>query len=124
MRYLASMKNTTSLPLNFKISHGEIASIHDKKFIFALISSRMKKSVISFHLLYRGTDCKDWTHGGVHSRIDNRGPTVVLMKIKQTGRRCGGFTSVPWDSTTGDYKKDEHAFLFSLDLKTHYPVIN
>jgi hypothetical protein len=82
------------------IRWSEIASISDKKFIFEIISSRMKKSVISFILLYRGTDCKEWTHAGVHSRVDNRGPTVVLMKIKQTGRRCGGFTSVSWDGTT------------------------
>jgi hypothetical protein len=86
------------------IMWSEIASFHDRKFIFGLISSRMNKSVISFQLLYRGTDCKEWTHKGVHSRVDNRGPTVSLMKIKQTGRRCGGFTSVPWDSTTGGYK--------------------
>jgi len=83
----------------------------------------MKKSVISFELLYRGTDCNEWTHKVVHSRIDKRGPTVVLMKIKQTGRRCGGFTSVPWEST-GNYKQDEYAFLFSLDLNTHYGVID
>ena len=63
----------------------------------------MKKSVISFHLLYRGTDCNEWTAKGVHSRVDNRGPTVTLMKIKQSGRRCGGFTSVSWEST-GNYK--------------------
>jgi hypothetical protein len=60
----------------------EIASYHDRKFIFDIISSRMKKSVISFHLLYRGTDCNEWTHKGVHSRIDKIGPTVTLMKIK------------------------------------------
>ena len=64
----------------------------------------MKKAVISFELLYRGTDCNEWTAKGVHSRVDNRGPTVVLMKIAQTERRCGGFTSVPWDSTTDRYK--------------------
>jgi hypothetical protein len=83
----------------------------------------MKKSVISFELLYRGTDCKEWTHKGVHSRVDNRGATVSLMKIAQTGRRCGGFTSVSWGGNS-DYKKDEYAFLFSLDTNTHYPVID
>ena len=85
----------------------------------------MKKAVNSFELLYRGTDCNEWTNAGVHSRIDNRGSIVVLMKIKQTGRRCGGFTSVSWESpSSGSYKKDEHAFLFSLDLNTHFPVID
>ena len=50
---------------------------------------------------------------------------MVLMKIKQTGRRFGGFTSVSWDSPSNTgHKYDEYAFLFSLDLKTHYPVIN
>jgi hypothetical protein len=84
----------------------------------------MKKSVYSISLLYRGTDCNEWTDKGVHRRIDNRGPTVSLMKIAQTGRRCGGFTSVPWDSTTGCCKYDKYAFLFSLDKNTHYPVID
>ena len=84
----------------------KIASFSDKAFIFNIIASRMKKSVKSYFLLYRGTDCNEWTHAGVHSRIDNRGPTVSLMKIKQTGRRCGGFTSVPWKSPDygGTYK--------------------
>ena len=81
-----------------------MASAQDQKFIFDIIASRMKKSVISFELLYRGTDCNEWTHKGVHSRVDNRGAIVTLLKIAQTGRRCGGFTSVPWDSTTGGYK--------------------
>jgi hypothetical protein len=78
----------------------------------------MNKSEISFELLYRGTDCNEWTNKGLHKRIDKRGPTVVLMKIKQTGRRFGGFTSVSWESPSSNsgYKYDDYAFLFSLDL--------
>jgi hypothetical protein len=82
-----------------------VASAQDQKFIFDIIAGRIKKSVISFELLYRGTDCNEWTSKGVHRRIDNRGATVTLMKIAQTGRRCGGFTSVSWESpSTRGYK--------------------
>ena len=73
-------------------------------------------------LLYRGSDhgwgCKDF-----HSRADNKGPTITFFKVEETGRRCGGFTSISWD-TSGFYKKDTTAFLFSLENKLHFPVKN
>ncbi len=73
-------------------------------------------------LLYRGSD-HGWMYDDFHSRADNKGPTITFFKVKETGRRCGGFTSISWD-TSGDYKKDTTAFLFSLENKLHFPVKN
>jgi hypothetical protein len=58
-----------------------------------------------------------------HSRADNKGPTITFFKVKESGRRCGGFTSISWD-TSNSYKSDSTAFVFSLDNKKHFPVKN
>ena len=50
-----------------------------------------------------------------HSRCDNKGSTVTLFHTKE-GRKCGGFTSVSWESAENGFKSDEKVFLFSLDL--------
>ena len=56
-----------------------------------------------------------------HSRCDYKGATITLIKVKKTGKRCGGYTSISWKSLD-EFAKDPSAFLFSLDLKSHYPV--
>ena len=48
-----------------------------------------------------------------HSRCDNKGPTLSLFKT-DTGRRCGGYTNVSWD-TSGGWKHDSGSWLMSLD---------
>ncbi len=66
-------------------------------------------------LLYRGSKdgwkCKDF-----HDRCDGKGGTITLFKVKDKNKRCGGYTSISWDSScTG--KSDSKSFLFSLDLR-------
>ena len=53
-----------------------------------------------------------------------RGATITLFKVKETGNRWGGYTSIDWWSPSGSPKpgNDPNAFLFSLDLKSYYPV--
>ncbi|EFC45726.1 predicted protein [Naegleria gruberi] len=48
-----------------------------------------------------------------HSKCDNKGSTVVIVKAK-TGAVFGGYTSISWTSTTGAFFPDKSAFLFSL----------
>lgn len=50
-----------------------------------------------------------------------KGPTITLIK-SSNNRICGGFTMVSWDNSNpfDDYKKDNKAFVFSVDLKTIY----
>ena len=74
-------------------------------------------------LLFRGSR-DGWKHSNFHSKCDNQGPTITFIKTS-LGRLCGGFTPLPWDSTTsGAWKQDfsKQAFLFSLDSQTVYPL--
>ena len=47
-----------------------------------------------------------------HNRCDNQGPTVTVLYNPQ-GSVYGGYTSVAWRSS-GDWKRDDQAFLFQL----------
>ena len=111
-----------------------IKSVKDLSFIFDERSNF--KDLKSTNLLYRMSE-----HGAkfsdFHSRCDDKGPTLVLMKCSN-GRVCGGYTSVSWSTggsrqaisessfmtiimqKGGGFRKDEKAFLFSVDLKTCY----
>jgi hypothetical protein len=73
-------------------------------------------------MLYKGS-VHGWNYIDFHSRADNKGPTITFFKVAETGRRCGGFTSISWD-TSSSYKSDSTAFVFSLDNKKHFPVKN
>ena len=63
-----------------------------------------------FHLLYSIT--RDGL-GQFHRICDNRGPTVTVVYNTQ-GSVYGGYTSLAWLSSDGQFKRDDHAFLFQL----------
>jgi hypothetical protein len=66
--------------------------------------------------IYRATrDGED----NFHTICDNKGPTVVV--ISANGHVFGGYVSVDWDST-GSFKTDTKAFVFSLTKPKKYPV--
>jgi hypothetical protein len=56
-----------------------------------------------------------------HLLCDNKGPTITIFKSKP-GRVFGGFTQQSWDDKS-KYKKDEKAFIFSMDRKQIYRVV-
>ena len=86
--------------------------------IHLAIKSRINKEVKELKKLYQATIDGD---GGInfHSRCDNIPNTLVLIK-SAGNRRFGGFTSAQWSSSSGEYKDDPNAFLFSLDKKKIY----
>ena len=87
--------------------------------IHLAIKSRLNKEVKELKKLYQATIDGD---GAInfHSRCDNIPNTLVLIK-SAGNRRFGGFTSVQWtSSTSGEYKDDANAFLFSLDKQKIY----
>ena len=55
-----------------------------------------------------------------HSKCDNISNTLTVIKSKGN-RKFGGFTRQVWDKS-GGFKKDEKAFLFSLDKKKIYKI--
>jgi hypothetical protein len=82
--------------------------------------SQLPYKVVTLTLLFRGT-----THGWspsskFHQLCDDKGPTITIFKSK-AARVFGGFTQQSWDRS-GQWKKDEKAFIFSIDRKQIYRV--
>ena len=87
------------------------------------IKSRLNKEVKELKKLYQATIDGD---GGInfHSRCDNISNTLVIIK-SAGNRRFGGFTSAQWSSnSSGEWKDDKNAFLFSLDKQKIYSYKN
>ena len=55
-------------------------------------------------------------------KVKGKSPTLILIKTK-TGYKFGGYTTVEWDMT-GNYtfKKDENAFIFSINNKQKFNI--
>jgi hypothetical protein len=87
--------------------------------IHLAIKSRLNKEVKELKKLYQATIDGD-SALNFHSRCDNIPNTLVLIK-SAGNRRFGGFTSAQWSSpSSGEYKDDPNAFLFSLDKQKIY----
>ena len=103
---------------NGLFSQSNIIKIEERKLIALWI---LPYHNIKFTLLYRastdGFDTKIF-----HSKCDNKGPTVFVVKLANNNR-IGGFASSSWNSNVNDIK-DENAFLFSLSNKIKYDLKN
>ena len=86
--------------------------------IHLAIKSRLNKEVKELKKLYQATIDGDGPIN-FHSRCDNIPNTLVIIK-SAGNRRFGGFVSIPWSSSNGEYKDDPNAFLFSLDKQKIY----
>jgi hypothetical protein len=117
------IKNVVSFNYCF-LQGSKIAKTNEERyFLYQLIKARSFSVKIETELRYRATDENRWTAADFHAHCDGRGPTIVLIKVKDTNRRCGGFTMATWSSEILT-KADPHAFLFSLDPMQHYQVRN
>ena len=84
-----------------------------------LSNKKMKKDLVTlcklsgkqFKLLYRATR-DGFQAASFHARCDNKPATLTIIRTTK-GYIFGGYTSSAWDST-GIYKADPNAFLFSL----------
>ena len=86
-----------------------------------LISNWIKpNSKIIFKLLYKASIDGDLM-STFHSKCDNKGPTLIIIKSSK-GKRFGGYNPLSWD-TTEKWKTDPHTFIFSLDTKKKYIII-
>ena len=74
----------------------------------------------TYRLLYKGSRDGD-TANEFHSRCDDAEKTLVIVEDNY-GNRFGGFTTQDWG---GQYlqKKDDEAFVFSIDKNKCYDVI-
>ena len=75
---------------------------------------------IKFNLIYKATADSDSARV-FHNKCDNAKSSIVLVK-SGNGKRFGGFTSCDW-SGNSIFKKDDSAFIFSLDKMKVYDII-
>ncbi len=78
-----------------------------------------KDKNIEFNLLYKGTRDGDESTK-FHQLCDGRKNVIVFVETTKN-RRFGGFTSLGYDSNSGN-KIDNSAFIFSLDKLKYYNV--
>lgn len=93
--------------------------VHTKNELFYLSYWLSPEKATKLDLLYKGP-----YHGfqaiTFHSMYDNLVPCLVLIETT-SGARIGGFTNQTWKGEN-EYKKDNTAFLFSLNFLEKYPV--
>ena len=83
--------------------------------------SHLPKKVVTLTLLFRGS-IHGWHLSKFHQFCDEKGPTITIFKSK-ANRVFGGFTQESWSSCDGEWKKDEKAFIFSIEKKLIYRVL-
>ena len=87
-----------------------------------LITKKINKNnqKLTLNLLYKATADTD-NAAAFHAKCDDAKSSVVLIETKK-GKRFGGFTTCSWSGDC-DEKKDEEAFVFSLDKMKTYDSI-
>ncbi|GBB87980.1 hypothetical protein RclHR1_01450008 [Rhizophagus clarus] len=91
---------------------------------FALFANWIdrKHRYCNFILLYRASrDGK--TAAAFHNRCDNRGATIVVVKIKNSEQIAGGYNPLSWDSS-GSNKSTKESFLFNFMDKNDFQSAN
>jgi hypothetical protein len=112
------IKKNKEMNLSKKIIDSDI--IHNHEEIQFIINCLGKNNLI-FIKLYQMS--KDGDKEIFHKKCDHKGPTLCLFKIKGKDIRYGGFTSVSWDTKSNE-KRDENAFIFSINNKKMFKSNN
>ena len=102
-------KQTERIKNLFKDS--AIIRLDEKKMVNDWIDPYSEKNITS-ELLFR-TSVDGDSSNTFHSKCNGKGPTITFCKTTN-GRRIGGFAMISWAST-GGYREDKDAFIFSLD---------
>ena len=102
-----------------EIVRGEIIENNNElEFLTRKICNENKKITLS--LLYKATVDSDKADI-FHNKCDGAKSSIVLIK-SGNGKRFGGFTTRDWKGNSID-KKDDNAFIFSLDKMQIYDII-
>ena len=92
-------------------------------FIQNLISSKINKKIKKLYLCYRASQDGDMAEN-FHKKCDYIKNIIILISTTQ-GKKFGGFSAESWDANNNYlWKKDEQAFIFSLNDYNYYNVIN
>ena len=118
--------NKKSFKTNIKLKDKLMKSLISKSSIIKnsyeiefLINKLGSLNPLSFTLLYKGTKDKDESQI-FHQKCDNE-KNILLFILTDKNYIFGGYTSVGFDSS-GNAKKDDKAFLFSVDMQKIYGI--
>ena len=103
---------------NITVKGDIIQNVNELEMLTRKINKMNKK--ITLNLLYKATVDSDKA-SAFHERCDDAKSSLVLVETDK-GKRFGGFTTCSWRGDCID-KKDEEAFVFSLDKMMIYDNI-
>ena len=103
---------------NFFCDSDIVKNKEDLELLVSFLPKKPKKTSILFNSKSDGYTIKNF-----HKKVDNKSPTIIIIKA-DTNRVFGGYTEHKWYIKNDDDKKDDNAFVFSLDNKQKYDVID
>ena len=103
---------------NLLIVKGELIE-NDRELELIVSRIYMPNGKIKINLIYKASADSD-SAMEFHNKCDSAKSTIVLIK-SGNGKRFGGFTSCDW-SGNSIFKKDDSAFIFSLDKMKVYDI--
>ena len=103
---------------NAHIIQGDIFENNEMEFVFRKLCFNYGK--INIDLIYKATVDSDEAYA-FHQKCDSAEHSIVLVE-SGNGKRFGGFTFCNWRGNS-IMKKDDYAFIFSLDKMKIYEVI-
>ena len=103
---------------NFFCDSDIVKNKEDIELLVSFLPKNPKKTSILFNSKLDG-----YTIENFHKKADNNSPTIFIIKTDKN-RVFGGYTEHIWDIKNDSHYKDNNAFVFSLDNKQKYTVIN
>lgn len=101
------------------ISNGIIKKYAEIKKVIQHIELKLN-SKVRFYMLYKASEVGDRAKT-FHEKCDNYDMTLVIIETKE-GLRFGGFTTELWNGNCV-HKRDQKAFVFSLDKDKTYDIV-
>ena len=111
-------EKTNLLGNNFFCDSDIVKNKKDIEILISFLPKRPKKTSILFNSKSDG-----YTIENFHKKVDNNSPSIIIIKTI-TNRTFGGYTEHIWNIKNNGIYKDDNAFVFSLDNKQKYTVIN
>ena len=105
-------------PIQFAVKGNIIHNSQELELLTRKINKSNRK--ITLYLIYKATADSDKAEA-FHKKCDRAKSTLVLVETDK-GKRFGGYTSRSWGGECID-KKDDEAFIFSLDKMMTYDII-
>ncbi|GES81040.1 BTB/POZ domain-containing protein [Rhizophagus clarus] len=118
--YLIPGYEPTYTPRGPKYYAGSIVISREHLTLFSKwIDKKHNKNIpYEFNLLYRAS--RDGNKAATfHAKCDNKGATIVVVKIKNSEQIVGGYNPLFWDSRNG-FKSTGDSFIFSFENKYNH----